>query len=554
MPTDPAVGLTTAAVEALRARYGPNTLPEPQRRSFALALLAQFGDVMVIILIIAGAIAALAGETADLTAIATIVVLNAVLGAVQEDRAERARASLRALATPTARVRRDGLTLDIQAADLVPGDIVVLEAGNFVPADIRLLEVAQLQAAEAALTGESEAVHKAAAMPNAVATGDDQRIIAFHGTCITHGRGLGAVVATGTSTRLGHIATLLRDERQPRTPLQQRLDQLGRRLSLVALTLCVVILVAGLARGEPFALMLMTALSIAVAAIPEALPAVVTIGLAIGARRLARHHALIRRLPAVETLGSVTVICVDKTGTLTENRMRVESVIADPAGCAREPPAGPRYSAALLDAMAISNDVYVPRVGDMKGDPTEVALCRFAADLGIAKADVESRLVRVAELTFSPERARMTTLHRRHLGVDEIIAFTKGAPERVLPSCDRWNPDGDAATFDPTTVLQIAGEMAARRSPCTGVRDVDAPDASLRSRHGRAASDIPRIDWIARSAAAGGAIGSDPLPNSGHPRCDDHGGSCRNGVRHRATPRHDHGPRIRPQRGRSLVI
>lgn len=460
MSGDPAVGLTTAEVEALRARYGRNTLPEPRRRTFAAALRAQFGDVMVIILIVAAAIAAIVGETADLAAIVTIVTLNAVLGAVQEERAERARASLRALAAPTARVRRDGLTLDVPAAELVPGDIVVLEAGNFVPADIRLQEVVQLQAAEAALTGESEAVHKAAVIPDAVATADDQRIIAFHGTCITHGRGLGVVVATGTNTRLGHIAALLRDERQPRTPLQFRLDQLGRRLSLVAVALCVVILVAGLARGESFALMLMTALSIAVAAIPEALPAVVTIALAIGARRLARHNALIRRLPAVETLGSVTVICVDKTGTLTENRMRVESVIATPAGSAHEPPSEVRCGASLLEAMAISNDVHVSPAGDMKGDPTEVALCCFAANAGFAKAGVEPRLVRVAELTFSPDRARMTTLHRRDPGRGEIIAFTKGAPERVLPSCDRWNADGDAATFDRGAILRTAAEMA----------------------------------------------------------------------------------------------
>ena len=437
--TDPSVGLTAAEVEARRAQHGWNRLPEAPRRTFAAALLAQFADVMVIILIAAGVIAAFVGETADLIAIITIVALNALLGAVQEERAERARASLRALAAPMARVRRDGVATVVPAAELVPGDVVLLEAGNLIPADIRLVEAAQLQAAEAALTGESEPVHKTAVQPAPVdGSPDDERTVAYHGTCITHGRGVGVVVATGTRTQLGRIATLLRDEREPRTPLQRRLDQLGRRLSLVALALCGVILVAGLARGERFGLMLLTALSIAVAAIPEALPAVVTIALAIGARRLVHRHALIRRLPAVETLGSVTYICTDKTGTLTENRMRVESIVTANYGLNPTQCPDSELDPLLLEAMAISNDAYVSPEGVITGDPTEVALCQFAADAGLAKPKVESRLVRVAELTFSAERAQMTTLHRRTPGEGEIVVFTKGAPERVLSTCNGW--------------------------------------------------------------------------------------------------------------------
>jgi Ca2+-transporting ATPase len=450
------IGLTADEVTARRATYGPNLLPEPKSRSFVASLAAQFADVLVIILVAAAVVAGILGEAVDLAVIATIVILDALVGAIQEQRAERARASLRAVAAPLACVRRGGKTLEIPAADLVPDDIVMVETGDIIPADLHLISAVHLQVAEAVLTGESEPVHKSAAEM----VGEDDSHMAFHGTVVTHGRGSGVVTATGSRTRLGGIATLLREEHEPRTPLQRRLDQLGRRLTLGAVALCVIIMLAGLRRGEPPGLMLMIALSIAVAAIPEALPAVVTMALAIGARRMVRRQALVRRLPAVETLGSVTFVCVDKTGTLTENRMRVESLVIDPSATVIGPADSKQLDPALLTAMAISNDVYESSGGQFVGDPTEVAFSRFATAAGVEKGCTEEQLPRVAELPFTPERARMTTIHRdRSRG--RFVAYTKGAPERVIPACDAWRTKQGTAPFDATAASRAAEVMAA---------------------------------------------------------------------------------------------
>jgi Ca2+-transporting ATPase len=429
-------GLTTARVAELRAQFGRNVLPEGKPRTFLSFFAVQFADVMVVILLVAAAVAALVGEPADFFAIVTIVVLDALLGAVQERRAERALSSLRALAAPLATVWRDGTRQTIPAAELVPQDVVVLEAGANVPADLRLAETAQLALSEAVLTGESVPVSKDVGDP------------AHQGTSVTRGRGVGIVTAIGSATELGRIALSLHREKQPRTPLQNRLDRLGRTLSLVALGVCAVIFVIGMLQGQALTGMLLTALSIAVAAIPEALPAVVTVSLALGARRLARHNALIRRLSAVETLGSVTCICVDKTGTLTENRMRVDAV--------RLSTADGQASPALLRAMAISNDAVVSSAAPA-GDPMEIALCVFAAAAGYEKSREEARMPRIAELSFSTDRARMTTVHRTD---DGIVAFTKGAPERVIPLCENRLTDAGVVVLDREAALADAAAMA----------------------------------------------------------------------------------------------
>ena len=463
---DVRIGLTISEIRQRRAQFGPNTLPDARRGSFVRVLLRQFADVMVLVLLTAGAVAAIVGETIDVVVIAAIVILNAVLGAVQEHRAERALAALRTLAAPTARVRRAGEIETIPSADLVPGDVVLVEAGNLIPAELRLVDAAQLEVAEALLTGESEPVRKTTEPPPTTATAlGDRCNVAFQGTTVTRGRGVGIVTATAVHTQLGQIAASLEREPTLRTPLQRRLDHVGRRLSAAAIALCAVILIGGMLAGEPFGLMLLTALSASVAAIPEALPAVVTMTLAIGARRLARQNALIRRLPAVETLGSVTFICSDKTGTLTENRIRVEALEIGSdtpltIGGGRSPlPLGglPRP---LVEAMALSNDVSAEADGHLAGDPTEVALCRFAADAGYLKYDVGVRLPRVAELSFSSERARMTTLHRPTEGHDTIVAFTKGAPERVLPACIRQATARGVTPIDRKEVLRAAETMA----------------------------------------------------------------------------------------------
>jgi Ca2+-transporting ATPase len=445
-----------AAAEALRRLQdvGPNGLEEPGRRSPLRMLVSQFTDVIVVVLLAAAALAALMGEVVDLVAILVIVVLDAVLGFVQELRAEQAVASLRSLAAPAARVRRDSVERSMPAAALVPGDVVLLEAGNVIPADLRLVRAVGLRVDESPLTGESHPVDKQTApLQETVHALGDRLDMVYKGTLVSQGRGEGVVIATGMRTELGRIAALLADGEVPRTPMQQRLMQFSRQLAVIVLALCAIVFVAGLLRGEDLQVMFMTALSLAVAAIPEALAAVVTVSLALGARRLARQHALVRRLPVVETLGSVTYIASDKTGTLTEGRMRVRELRAGD-GATSSSPAG----SLLLQGMALNNDATRDDRGVLTGDPTEAALQDAAARAGCEKEELERLMPRVAELPFSAERARMTTVHRDG---DGFVIHTKGAPESVVPLCEsRLGRDG-AEPLRAPRVLADAEAMAA---------------------------------------------------------------------------------------------
>ncbi len=335
----------------------------------------------------------------------------------------------------------------------------MLEAGNLVPVDLRLTEATHLRIEEAPLTGESHAIDK---ITHALADPDlvlgDRRNMAYKGTSIVHGRGAGLVVAAGMKTELGRIASLLVQERGVRTPLQIRLTRLGQRLAGAALAVCALVLLLGLIRGERLLPMLLTAISLAVAAIPEALPAVVTVALALGARRMIRERALVRQLPAVETLGSVTVICVDKTGTLTENRMQVERFVVNEVASGPPPePAKPDPWPRLLEALALSNDVHLTPDGKPLGDPTEIALFQAAAGAGCDPAAAAQRSPRLAELPFTAERACMTTLHRSG---SEVIAYTKGSHERVLSICvDRLGAKG-AETLNTPALMQQAEDLA----------------------------------------------------------------------------------------------
>ncbi len=452
--TDPDRGLSAVEVQSRLARCGRNALVERGARHPLAILKDQFVSVMVLLLIGAGVVSLALGEHTDAAAILAIVVLNAVLGFVQEYRAERAMQALKSLAVPSVRVRREGHVLEISARELVPGDVVLLEAGSHVPADGRLIEAVNLRMQEATLTGESEPVEKTVeALPSGDRALGDRRNMAYMGTAVVAGRGTVVITSTGMSTELGRIADMLQSvEREP-TPLQRRMAQLSRGLLIAVAGLVVLVFLVGLVTHRAdIRVLILTAISMAVAAVPEALPAVVTIALALGAQRMLARHALIRKLPAVETLGSVDVICSDKTGTLTENRMTV--TILDVAGHRLE--IGPDQTGnesctpaveLLLVGNVLCNDAALETGADGRhrviGDPTEGALVLAARRFGLDKADLERAMPRVAEIPFSAERKRMTTIHRvKHerpgavfaaVGlVSEYVVLTKGAVDVII--------------------------------------------------------------------------------------------------------------------------
>ena len=435
LKTHAQTGISTVEANLRLSRYGANALLEKPKRSLLRMLFDQFTDFMILVLIGAAFISGMIGDIKDTVAIVVIVVLNAVIGFIQEFRAERAMAALKAMAAVNAKVVRDGEMIMLPASEIVPGDVVWLEAGNVVPADLRLIEAAQLKVNEATLTGESSTVEKHThALPESELPLGDRKNLAYKGTVVTYGRGLGVAVATGMNTELGRIAASLQEDGEIKTPLQKRLATFGQRLSLVVLAICAIVFMVGVMRGEAPVLMFLTAVSLAVAAIPEALPAVVTIALALGAHKMVKQHALIRRLPAVETLGSVTYICSDKTGTLTQNKMRIEEVFVD-GELLREWNEHSKDGVwgLFFKALALSNDASRSRHGKANGDPTEVALYLAALEAGFDKAVLEADAPRLLELPFDSERKRMTTFHREPQGA---IAFTKGAPESVLPRCE----------------------------------------------------------------------------------------------------------------------
>ncbi len=460
---DPQQGLHESEVRRRVERHGPNELPGPAQRGMLALLAEQFKDFMVLVLLAAAVVSGVIGELIDTLAIVVIVLLNAGIGFLQSWRADRAMAALQQLAAAQATVLRGGEVRVVPASSLVPGDIVLLEAGNQVPADLRLIEIAQLQIDESALTGESVSVAKQTGALSEVEQSalGDRFNMAFKGTTATHGRARGLVVATGMATELGKVARLL-DSDDRSTPLQRRLAAFGKRLALAVIGICMVIFVVGVLRGEEPLLMALTAISLAVAAIPEALPAVVTVLLALGARRMVAVHALVRRLPSVETLGSVTTICSDKTGTLTQNKMHVELLLAEQQPWVPgDPLPGPVHREALCAAV-LCNDSRRSSDGSLspwQGDATETALVLAALAARIDKAELDQTLPRAQEQPFDSERKRMTTFHR---AAGTFVAYTKGAPESVLTCCDaQWAPLGPQP-LDRSAVLAQAHALAAQ--------------------------------------------------------------------------------------------
>ena len=522
--SDLETGLTAAEAERRLAEYGRNELVERAGKGPWAILWEQFTGIMVVMLVISAIISAFLGETIDALVIMVIVVLNAILGFVQEYRAEQAMAALKKMAVPHVRVRRDGHLLEISATTLVPGDIIQLETGNTVPADGRLLESANLRVQEAVLTGESEAVEKdiAALQGETLALGDRINSV-YMGTVVTYGHGMALVTGTGMQTQLGKIADLLQSVGIEKTPLQRRLEQLARGLALAALVLVAIVFGLGVLRGEDLVEMFTVSVAMAVAAVPEGLPAVVTIALALGAQRMLKRNALIRKLPAVETLGSVTVICSDKTGTLTQNQMTVTYVDVAERSLnlqARLRSFSPTVSASdepepllqesppivlTLAGGALCNDAVLesvpgePGTFSTVGDPTEGALVIASAKAGLWKKDLEKAFPRVAELPFDSDRKRMTTVHRPNPELvpdllnpyqdsrpdffqpDHYLVLTKGAVDGLLDVSTRVWTGGQTEPLNDgwrERILKANNELAQNGMRVLGLAfsQLDTPD------------------------------------------------------------------------------
>jgi P-type Ca2+ transporter type 2C len=474
-------GLTAAEAAQRLEQYGPNELQAAERVSPWSILAEQFKNVLIIILLVAVVLSIVLGHGIEAVAIAVIVLFAVLLGFVQEYRAERAIEALREMAAPTATALRDGTDIQVPARELVPGDVVLLHAGDKIPADVRLIEAINLQIEESALTGESVAVEKnTRPIAGADVSLGDRRNMGYAGTAATYGRGRAVVVATGMDTEFGKIATMLQTIETGRTPLQENLDKVGGMLARAAFVVVGIIVLLGLLRGQDFIEMVIFGIALAVAVVPEALPAVVTISLAIGVQRMVKRNALMRRLAAVETLGSTSVICSDKTGTLTKDEMTARKVyvagqMLDVAGAGYEPHGqfsinGQTIDPSeglelLLQAATLASDADIIRDEadgrwHVKGDPTEGALVVAAAKAGLTKADLEQRFPRVNEIPFTSETKRMTTLHATP---DGDVAYSKGAPEIVLESCSHYLTSKGEERLDESgreEILDTAQQMA----------------------------------------------------------------------------------------------
>ncbi len=491
-------GLSAAEAARRLEEYGPNELQAAHRVSPWEILLAQFKNVLILILLLATIVSLFLGHGIESVVIAIIVLFAVGLGFVQEYRAERAIEALRQMAAPTATLLRDGVEIKIPAREVVPGDVLLLRTGDRVPADARLLESVNLQLEEAALTGESVPVEKhTQALEKADLPVGDRKNLVYAGTAVTYGRGKALAVATGMNSEFGKIAKMLQEVESGKTPLQQNLDKVGGMLARAALVVVAIIVALGLLRGQPFVEMLISGIALAVAVVPEALPAVVTISLAIGVQKMVKRNALIRRLPAVETLGSTSVICSDKTGTLTKDEMTVrrlycagqmvsvsgagyspEGAFSTNGGESSQPSPALRQ---MLTAAVLASDTRLVQLEsgawDIKGDPTEGALVVAAAKAGLAKDVLDAVQPRTQEIPFSSETKRMTTLHEAG---GALTAYAKGAPEVILAGCDFVLTEHGVAPLEAgerEKILAQAQQMAGEALRVLGI--ASKPEATL---------------------------------------------------------------------------
>lgn len=451
MDSDREKGLSDKEVKRRQAEYGPNELAEDSGKPFISRLIAQFMDPLIYVLLAAGVISVFLGETADACIILAVVLLNGTVGLIQEGKAQKALDALKKMTRLRAIVRRDGIDREIDAVELVPGDLVILDAGRQIPADLRLVLAENLRVEESALTGESVPVSKDAAFvaKKKIPVGD-QKNMAFMSTNVTAGRGAGIVVATGMETEIGKIAKLIHEAPEEATPLQKRLGDLGTLLSFLAIGLCLVLFGVAVWQKRDVMEMFITAISLAVAAVPEGLPAVVTIVLALSVSRMVKVNTIVRRLPSVETLGSVNVVCSDKTGTLTKNKMTVAEVFSAGKVLGQK-----GNDEELVRAFCLCNDAEITSVGKL-GDPTELALVEYGSRIPEMRK-VQERYPRTAEKAFDSERKMMTTVHNGPAGK---VSYTKGAPDVILGRCDRYLAGDSVKTFTAAQKKMVSDRVA----------------------------------------------------------------------------------------------
>ncbi|MDM0980203.1 calcium-transporting P-type ATPase, PMR1-type [Clostridium perfringens] len=437
-----------SSTEALRRleKYGKNKLETKKKKTLFKQFLSQLKDVMIYILIIAVIISAFLGEISDALIILLVIIINAVIGVIQESKAEKALDALKELSTPKALVKRDGSLKEILSEDIVPGDIVIIDAGRYIPGDLRLIDTANLKIEESAFTGESVPSEKDASfLPDKEIPIGDQNNMAFMSTLATYGRGVGVVVGTGMNTEIGKIAKMIEQEENDETPLQKKLSELGKILGFLAVGICILIFIISFFQGRDLLEMFLTSISLAVAAIPEGLPAIVAIVLALGVQRMVKKNAIIRKLPAVETLGSVSIICSDKTGTLTQNKMTVTTVYTNDSYIKEsEFNLNDNESKLLVDCMVLCNDATYSEKSQT-GDPTEIALLESPFKLNILKEKLEKEFKRIDEIPFDSDRKLMTTVNL----VDDKKArvFTKGALDSILSICNKISINGKLLDF-----------------------------------------------------------------------------------------------------------